>query len=43
MNAALWAAWHLARGHLVLPGRSPAIPAVPVWRCRSCSLVRQAI
>lgn len=43
MRALAWAAWHLARGHIVLPGHSPAIPGVPVWRCVRCDLVRQAV
>ena len=37
----VWAVWHLVRGHLVAPGYSPAIPAVPVLRCKPCGLVRQ--
>ena len=41
MRAAAWAVWHLAQGHVVTPGYSPAIPAAPVWRCRPCGLVRQ--
>lgn len=41
MRALAWAAGHLARGHIVLPGMSPAIPGVPVWRCDHCGLVRQ--
>ena len=41
MRSALWAVWHLLRGHLVVPGYSPAIPAAPVLRCKPCGLVRQ--
>ena len=41
MRSLVWAAGHLLRGHLVLPGNSPAIPAVPVLRCKPCGLVRQ--
>lgn len=43
MRAAAWAAWHLLRGHVVTPGRSPAIPTVPVLRCHRCGLVKQAV
>lgn len=43
MSALLWALGHAVRGHIVIPGHSPAIPGVPVWRCSRCGLVRQAI
>ena len=43
MRAFVWALGHTARGHIVLPGRSPAIPTAPVWRCHRCGLIRQAV
>lgn len=43
MRPLLWVAAHLLRGHIVLPGHSPAIPTAPVWRCLRCGLVRQAV
>ncbi|MDV6299941.1 hypothetical protein R3P82_12560 [Dietzia maris] len=42
MRAALWAAWHLARGHLVTLGRPYDAPIGTVARCR-CGALRQLI
>ncbi|MFI8590098.1 hypothetical protein [Dietzia maris] len=42
MRPALWAAWHLARGHLVTVGRPYDAPVGTVLRCH-CGDRRQLI